>query len=127
MTLFDETSSETDTTEKPQPSPESLDGFYPIFWALQKDFSSPTRLLESEEHFTNFKAGLEKTMDKFSATPVVRTRSDDSRGVKRKRGHTDDTAYQGDYNPKYLTSKELFELEVCYCFTMYPEGVANTY
>ncbi|KAF2153803.1 hypothetical protein K461DRAFT_292513 [Myriangium duriaei CBS 260.36] len=108
----------SDPEKVKQPGSKSGDNdlakFYSIFWRLQQDFSMPTRLIESDEHFTSFKTGLERTIEVFSKTPVVKTKSvaDDSRGVKRKRGTQDDTAYQGDYNPKYLTSRELFELEL---------------
>lgn len=128
VTLFDEDSTaqvppadrsaptETNASQKKAAKAESenLGEFYPIFWSLQKDFSIPTRLIESEQSFTDFKSGLEKTIEVFSQTPVVKTQSgaEDSRGVKRKRGDESGSNYQGDYNPKYLTSKELFSLEV---------------
>lgn len=94
---------------------EDISTFYSVFWRLQQDFSQPTRLIESEEYFADFISRLEKTVDRFGKTPVVKTKSstDEPRGSKRKRGASADTDYQSNYNPKYLTSKELFELEVC--------------
>jgi THO complex subunit 1 len=89
--------------------------FYPIFWRFQHDFSNPTRLFE-EENFTPFKNGLEKTLAKFKKTPVVaqtKSAGDAQRGIKRKLGDETGDQYASNYNPKYLTSRELFELEVC--------------
>ncbi|TKA66935.1 hypothetical protein B0A49_07104 [Cryomyces minteri] len=87
---------------------------YPIFWRLQQDFSNPTRLF-SGEHFKVFKKGLQLTTVKFKTVPtVLQTRGpgDLKRGVKRKRdgGAVADSATV--YNPKYLTSRDLFELEL---------------
>lgn len=87
--------------------------FYPIFWRLQNDFSEPTRLFK-EENFAPFREGLESTIAKFRQTPVVVTRTgiDTPRGTKRKQGDDAGDHYANNYNPKYLTSRELFELEV---------------
>lgn len=88
---------------------------YPIFWRLQQDFTVPTRLF-NEEHFTVFKEGLESTMDRFRKTPVVvQTRAaseDQQRGTKRKLGQSSGEQLNNNYNPKYLTSRDLFELEL---------------
>jgi len=92
---------------------------YPIFWRLQQDFSEPTRLF-AKDSFATFKRGLAVTMTKFSKTPTVvstKVADDDKRGVKRKLG---ENAASGDasdhfvdnYNPKYLTSRDLFDLEL---------------
>ncbi|KAK5168593.1 hypothetical protein LTR04_006229 [Oleoguttula sp. CCFEE 6159] len=88
--------------------------FYPIFWRLQQDFSNPTRLF-SGEHFKGFKKGLQLTIAKFKTVPTVlqtREPGDLKRGVKRRRdgGAVVDSATV--YNPKYLTSRDLFELEL---------------
>lgn len=87
---------------------------YSSFWRLQQDFSMPTRLFE-EENFEVFKAGLSSTMSKFEKTAtVVQTKivDEEPRGVKRRLGEEAKSQYHGTYNPKYLTSRELFELEV---------------
>lgn len=92
---------------------------YPTFWRLQHDFSDPTRLFESG-NFTSFKKSLASTIAKFKKTPtVVQTRSgeDDKRGTKRKQGEDGVNGSDGDhlvdnYNPKYLTSRDLFDLEL---------------
>lgn len=90
---------------------------YPIFWRLQQDFSDPTRLFTSDK-FQSFKKGLAATLLKFKKTPTVQTRSSETsqRGTKRKLGS--DAAseikdqFADNYNPKYLTSRELFDLEL---------------
>ncbi|KAK3679459.1 hypothetical protein LTR78_001020 [Recurvomyces mirabilis] len=95
---------------------------YPIFWRLQADFSDPIRLF-TKENFETFKSSLGHTLIKFKKTPtVVQTKAagDDTsnRGLKRKHGDEEgaDTAGNNDlaanYNPKYLTSRDLFDLEL---------------
>ncbi|KAI9869640.1 MAG: hypothetical protein M1830_005266 [Pleopsidium flavum] len=93
-----------------------MDSLYPIFWTLQQDFSNPTRLFEPAR-FESFKRGLESTITKFKEVQNeldgrgVAKVSEDRRGTKRKRGERgDDLA--SNFNPKYLTSRDLFELEV---------------
>lgn len=87
--------------------------FYPIFWRLQNDFSEPTRLF-TDENFTPFKEGLERTLAKFKETSVIQTKTgvESQRGIKRKQGDDAGDHYASNYNPKYLTSRDLFELEV---------------
>lgn len=88
--------------------------FYPVFWRLQHDFSEPTRLFK-DENFSPFKEGLEKTLAKFKKTPVVvqtKNTGDSQRGIKRKHGEDPSDHYANNYNPKYLTSRDLFALEV---------------
>ncbi|KAI5269479.1 nuclear matrix protein [Aureobasidium subglaciale] len=88
--------------------------FYPIFWRLQHDFSNPTRLFE-DENFTPFKDSIEKTLINFKKTPVVaqtKGAGDAQRGIKRKLGDETSDPYASNYNPKYLTSRELFGLEL---------------
>ena len=87
---------------------------YSVFWRLQQDFSVPTRLFE-DDAFATFKEGLETTLARFEkSTTVVETKStaEEPRGTKRKLGQESNTLYDDTYNPKYLTSRELFELEV---------------
>ncbi|KAK4495735.1 hypothetical protein PRZ48_013003 [Zasmidium cellare] len=93
---------------------------YPIFWRLQHDFSDPTRLFDVS-NFTTFKKGLASTIAKFKKTPtVVQTRAveEDKRGTKRKHGEngingtTNSDHLADNYNPKYLTSRDLFDLEL---------------
>lgn len=94
-----------------------LDSLYPLFWALQDSFSNPTNLFDSSK-FQTFKLGLESTLHKFKdvhndleARGVTRASDEAKRGTKRKRGGSTDES-SGSFNPKYLTSRDLFELEV---------------
>ena len=96
----------------------SADELYPIFWSLQESFNQPKKLFEPS-NFTGFKAGLEATMTMFKSVqddagsrPTKPTEEGGKRGTKRKRSHGDDDLANA-FNPKYLTSRDLFELEVC--------------
>ncbi|PPJ58571.1 hypothetical protein CBER1_06679 [Cercospora berteroae] len=91
---------------------------YPIFWRLQHDFSDPTRLFD-RGNFESFKKGLANTLLKFKKTPtVVQTKAgeEDKRGTKRRldeHGNSESNNHLLDnYNPKYLTSRDLFDLEL---------------
>lgn len=94
-----------------------LDALYPIFWGLQGFFSAPTRLFDSQ-NFASFRTGLEKTLSTFKLMNTVtdtwstaKAPDELRRGLKRKRnGEGVDIA--SSFNPKYLTSRELFDLEV---------------
>ena len=109
----------------------NTDRLYKVFWSMQHDFADPTRLFVPE-NFDRFKKGLAATMAKFKeadeeslkttgglskaeAGAAHGKRPDDRKppatavaGERRKR---DDRDGEG-FNPKYLTSRELFELEV---------------
>lgn len=95
----------------------SNNDLYPIFWCLQQDFCDPTRLF-APANFQTFKRGLGLTITKFKKTPaVVQTKAAEdtsTRGTKRKMdedGGSSDHAVNN-YNPKYLTSRDLFDLEL---------------
>lgn len=95
----------------------SADQLYPLFWSLQKYFSQPKELFD-RTNFSSFKAGLEATMSMFKSVQresnvdrVAKSLDDSRRGLKRKRGSTDD-GLANTFNPKYLTSRDLFELEI---------------
>lgn len=98
----------------------SVDELYPVFWSLQQSFSQPKRLFD-KEHFATFKSGLESTMIMFNYVQseshgrTTKSIDENKRGVKRKRGQGDDDLANA-FNPKYLTSRDLFELEVCTSF-----------
>lgn len=113
---------------KPPPKKEeevllSNSDLYPIFWRLQQDFSEPTRLF-APEHFQRFKKGLAYTITKFKKTPTVvqaLAAEGSTRGTKRKleteyetNGDLDSSSdhFADQYNPKYLTSRDLFDLEL---------------
>lgn len=103
--------------------PLDMDSLYPIFWTLQQDFSNPTRLFDSAR-FESFKNGLESTIAKFKEVQSdIDTRStikasEDRRGIKRKRGERGEDL-SSNFNPKYLTSRDLFELEVRHRFRFF--------
>ncbi|CRG92773.1 THO complex subunit 1 [Talaromyces islandicus] len=117
-----ETANERKTDSIPAPDAKEektidLDALYPIFWGLQGFFSSPTRLFDSQ-NFSNFRSGLETTLKTFKLLNTdIDTRSctkapeEVRRGLKRKR-NGDGVEISNSFNPKYLTSRELFDLEV---------------
>lgn len=95
----------------------NYDILYPTFWSLQEHFSNPTSLFDHEK-LERFKTGLGQTMSKFKEVQrdedsrgTSKILEESKRGVKRKRGEGPD--YIGsNFHPKYLTSRDLFELEV---------------
>jgi THO complex subunit 1 len=97
--------------------PLDPDALYPIFWSLQQSFSQPKRLFDLS-NLSEFKKGLEATMVMFKSVQseqngrnTTKSIDEGKRGTKRKRGQRgDDLATT--FNPKYLTSRDLFELEV---------------
>lgn len=112
--------------------PLDADALYPMFWSLQASFNQPKKLFETA-HFAEFKAGLEATMAAFRRFNTEEENSrpskqleESKRGMKRKRDDNDDELANA-FNPKYLTSRDLFELEVCLisCF-LYPCSGAYT-
>ncbi|KAL8729930.1 MAG: hypothetical protein Q9166_004375 [cf. Caloplaca sp. 2 TL-2023] len=109
--------SQEDKPQKPEPDTESL---YPIFWSLQDVFSQPTRLFDTST-FKSFKSGLDLTLRKFKAVQqhqqsrgTSKLPSESHRPFKRKRAGTesDEQYLAGSFNPRYLTSRDLFDLEI---------------
>lgn len=105
-------------TMKAQDNETELDKLYPIFWSLQECFSMPTRLFDTN-YFQAFKEGLNLTIRKFQsihqelqARGTSRLLEDSKRATKRKRSSPDDEI-SNSINPRYLTSRDLFDLEVC--------------
>ncbi|KAH8895078.1 nuclear matrix protein [Thozetella sp. PMI_491] len=95
--------------------PLDTDELYPIFWSLQATFSQPKKLFDAA-HFAEFKQALESTMTTFSTVkPEQGSRQkqgdETKRGMKRKHNEGEDDLASA-FNPKYLTSRDLFELEV---------------
>ncbi|KAL4746228.1 hypothetical protein BDW72DRAFT_38697 [Aspergillus terricola var. indicus] len=96
--------------------PLNLDTLYPIFWGLQAYFSSPTKVFDAQ-HFTTFKSGLESTLNAFRTvnseleTSNSKAQEELRKSTKRKRT-ADGPEIATSFNPKYLTSRELFDLEV---------------
>jgi THO complex subunit 1 len=112
-----------DVDSEPKPQKDKAldpDTLYPVFWSLQESFNQPKKLFDSG-HFAAFKAGLEATMATFrSIKPEQPSRSKEKQdkpveemgpSLKRKRDDVDDELASG-FNPKYLTSRDLFKLEV---------------
>jgi THO complex subunit 1 len=91
-----------------------LDTLYPQFWALQTYCSAPTRLFDPN-NLKFFKEGIAATMACFQlmgAHAAPSNRQDESkRGIKRKRSESGNEI-ASTFNPKYLTNRDLFDLEV---------------
>lgn len=105
------------TQEEAQGKTSELDTLYPIFWSLQESFSMPTRLFDTN-HFQVFKNGLDLTIRKFQsvhqelqARGTSRQLDENKRPTKRKRNSLDEEV-SNSINPRYLTSRDLFDLEV---------------
>jgi THO complex subunit 1 len=89
-----------------------IDSLYPVFWSLQTSFSNPPRLFE-EDHFKHFQKSLEATLAKFKEVPkVIQAGDSDRKKGQRERDGDNYDAFANTYNPKYLTSRDLFKLEV---------------
>ncbi|EEH35288.1 nuclear matrix protein [Paracoccidioides lutzii Pb01] len=104
------------TTEPEAASVLTTDELYPIFWSLQTNFSSPTTLFDPT-NFAAFKTGLEASLSTFQKVNtdmqvrMTKGSEETRRGPKRRR-IGDGTEMTNSFNPKYLTSRDLFELEV---------------
>lgn len=104
--------------DQQQNKPMDPDALYPVFWSLQESFNQPKKLFDAG-HFAAFKAGLGATMATFrSIKPEQSSRTkekqvdDVNHTLKRQRDDVDEGLASG-FNPKYLTSRDLFGLEVC--------------
>jgi THO complex subunit 1 len=97
----------------PQTPMVENDELYPVFWGLQKSFAYPPSVWEPAT-LAGFKSSFEATLEKFKEMRNVLTtsNSEQRRGIKRtpEEAETYDLSYS--FTPKYLTSRELFELEV---------------
>jgi THO complex subunit 1 len=96
------------------PAPDS-DTLYPLFWALQESFSQPLKLFDVA-NFTKFKSSLELTIKAFQAIHddslyTSKSMENLKRTLKRKRDDDGTETLPEAFNPKYLTSKDLFQLE----------------
>lgn len=97
----------------PTVPPPDLDALFPQFWSLQALFSNPKRLFESAA-MAQFRGGMAATLSCFKSlsTTVPNHSAAPERGLKRKRNENDGSRASQPYNPKYLTSRDLFDLEV---------------
>ncbi|KAH9906171.1 THO complex subunit 1 transcription elongation factor-domain-containing protein [Xylariomycetidae sp. FL2044] len=105
-----------DAKNKTEPAkPLDTDALYPVFWSLQHLFSQPTTLFESSQ-LAKFKSGMEATMSAFeTVVKLQRTTktTDENSIIPQKRKDPEEEDLRGtNNNPKYLTSRELFELEI---------------
>ncbi|KAI1085842.1 THO complex subunit 1 transcription elongation factor-domain-containing protein [Whalleya microplaca] len=106
-----------DAKNKPSPEkPLDTDALYPVFWSLQHHFSQPTTLFDAAQ-LSKFKAAMEATMTAFETVERLQrtTKNTDENKIipqKRKNPEGDDDLRRSTNNPKYLTSRELFELEI---------------
>lgn len=118
-------------SKRPDPKEAlDMDSLYPMFWNLQAYFSAPTRLFDAND-FNSFKSGLESTIVSFrkvSSSLDMRGMGKGSeemrRAMKRKRGENE-SEITTSFNPKYLTSRDLFELEVSICSLLSSLSYAN--
>ncbi|KAF5023242.1 hypothetical protein F66182_4694 [Fusarium sp. NRRL 66182] len=95
-----------DAKKADKDKPLSTDELYPLFWSLQEYFSQPKKLFETA-NLSSFKESLAATMKVFQTV-----HNDSRRSVKRKRESDEDDESSNAFNPKYLTSKDLFDLEI---------------
>ncbi|KAF1842021.1 nuclear matrix protein [Cucurbitaria berberidis CBS 394.84] len=103
---------ELDKSKDGTPTTLDIEALYPVFWSLQHSFSNPPRLFE-EDNFKQFQKSLEATLAKFKEVPKVIQAGDSERKKGPKSGLDDDyDAFANTYNPKYLTSRDLFKLEL---------------
>lgn len=99
--------------------PLDVNKLYPVFWSLQQSFSQPKNLFDPSK-FASFKEGIEATMVMFRSVQTEspgrssKVTDEPKRVVKKRRSQSDDDLANA-FNPKYLTSRDLFELEVCGC------------
>lgn len=92
------------------------DSLYASFWSLQEYFSQPLKLFDPT-HMTQFKNNLGATMKAFQAihngegSQSSKSMENMRRDLKRRREEDGGDDGLATFNPKYLTSKDLFELE----------------
>lgn len=108
-----------DAKSKPAEKPIDMDALYPIFWSLQHSFSQPMALFDDAQ-FTKFKKGMEATLSAFETVDKLQKTNkttDEIKILPQKRKNPEATEERdgSNYNPKYLTSRDLFELEVFSC------------
>lgn len=86
---------------------------YSAFWTMQQAFSNPPEYFFKQNKMDEFMPILEATLAKFREVPKVNQAAADLRGVKRTADELDtNDQFANTFNPKYLTSRELFTLEV---------------
>ncbi|KAF2871897.1 nuclear matrix protein [Massariosphaeria phaeospora] len=102
---------ESGTTENKEPPTMDIENLYPEFWSLQHSFSNPPRVFD-EEKFKQFRNGIEVTLAKFKEVPkVIQFGDSENKQDAKVRSDDDYDEYASTFNPKYLTSRDLFKLE----------------
>ncbi|KAF2653256.1 hypothetical protein K491DRAFT_603281 [Lophiostoma macrostomum CBS 122681] len=108
----DSKQSELEKTDKKKQSTLGFDALYPLFWTLQLYFSDPPKLFV-EENFKQFQEGLEATLAKFKEVPkVIQSGDSERKKGNQVRSGDDHEDFASTFNPKYLTSRDLFKLEL---------------
>jgi THO complex subunit 1 len=103
---------DNDKSKDAKPTALDTEALYPVFWSLQHSFSNPPRLFE-EDNFKQFQKSLEATLAKFKQVPLVIQAADpEGKKGQQSREGNDHDAFASSFNPKYLTSRDLFKLEV---------------
>jgi len=113
-------------TEEKKEEPEmDIDTFYAAFWSLQRIFSDPREAFK-DTTLSAVKTGLSATLRKFKEAPkILQTRNmprtapgaqqqpQAHLGKRKRSSRTEDKAGRATaFNPKYLTSRDLFTLEI---------------
>jgi THO complex subunit 1 len=105
----------TDDTVPTSNEKESMgfDELHPKFWGLQKTFAYPPTIFDAKL-LADFKEAFSATLAKFNSVPKVISAPavEGKQSLKRKAEDTEHDEVANNFNPKYLTSRELFELEV---------------
>ncbi|KAJ5543139.1 hypothetical protein N7461_009142 [Penicillium sp. DV-2018c] len=105
------------TDDQKKPHDVDLDVLYPLFWSLQACFSSPSNMFDAER-FASMKTGLEATLVAFKNINTEMDNessaraSEDARKSNKRKRVADGSGVATSFNPKYLTSRDLFDLEV---------------
>jgi len=112
--------------EKKEEPEMDIDTFYAAFWSLQRIFSDPREAFK-DTTFSAVKIGLSATLRKFKEAPkILQTRNRPHTaptsqqqqpqaplGKRKRSSRTDDKSGRATaFNPKYLTSRDLFTLEI---------------
>ena len=103
---------EKPSEEQSKPAKDSIEQLYVTFWSLQRTF------FKSAAHFRSSCSGRGQTRPRTHAQKAFgqckkyhSPRAEDHRGLKRKRSQQGNE-FASSFNPKYLTSRDLFELEL---------------
>lgn len=102
----------TNITLENKEGKKDIDALYPSFWSLQHSFSNPPMLFK-EENFKHFQKSLEATLAKFREVPkVIQAGDPEQKKAEKVRSGDRGEAFASTFNPKYLTSRDLFKLEL---------------